>query len=491
MAEREVIATYKRYNETGGKVWDTIYFKTAAAAVGESNSRWFMKPVNTVNGNSFTQNGGITLYANDITIRKNQTPETYNYISEGQKITEALKALDKAAKDAKDSIPSGVLTTANYADTLSSVYQAKNDELDKLTNIAGTGYVMRTTLGYSVATAPMLADSIKATNTFVPKERTVNGKALSSNITLTGDDIKTTASGNNISQDIATIREMANGRVRSFVIDTPAQSETSCNSSFRVPKTNSSTSTSVVKITVTGAKPLEDIQGNLVDLSTLVVGDVIFTKTAGMKDWWYAGEAVDTTIQGANVKFYWFYQLDADSITVENTFNSSSQNAISGMGVKAAIGTLKAETKGGDKKYIQSISETNGIISAVEASMPTSLPASNTTNAYSETGTAPVSGTAVNQAISQNVKGSNSTSKGVKVAIGGTIKAPTVTVTVTGGSVAIGNTSVVDGGTVYNAITGVVTARATKVYYKLKSEGTPTSGMAAGDICIIEESVVS
>lgn len=488
MAEREVIATYKRYNETGGKVWDTIYFRTAAAAVGESNSRWFMKPVNTVNGNSFTQNGGITLYANDITIRKNQTPETYNYILEGQKITEALKALDKAAKDAKDSVPSGVLTTANYAAVLNSVYQAKNDELDKLTNIAGTGYVMRTTLGYSVATASMLADSIKATNAFVPKERTVNGKALSSNITLTGDDIKTTASGNNISQDIAAIREMANGRSRSFVIDTPAQSETSCNSSFRVPKTNSSTS--VVKVAVTGAKPLEDIQNNLVDLSTLVVGDVIFTKTAGMKDWWYAGEAVDTTIQGANVKFYWFYQLDADSITVENTFNSSSQNAISGMGVQAAINTLDVPSKGGDKKYIQSISEENGKISAVEALMPTKLPASNTVSTYSSTGTDPVNGTAVDKAISQTVA-SSGTSKGVKVAIGGTIKKPTITVTATGGECENGDTNFVDGGTVRMAIDEHVAARATKVFYNLKSQGTPTSGMVAGDICIIEESVVS
>lgn len=488
MAEREVIATYKRYNKEGGNVWDTIYFKTAAAAVGESNSRWFMKPVNTVNSKSFTQNGGIMLYAKDITIFENEKPATYNYISEGQTITEALKALDKAAKDAKDSIPSGVLTTANYAAVLNQVYQAKDDELDKLTNIAGTGYVMRTTLGYSVATPLMLADDIKATHAFVPKERTVNSKALSSDITLTGDDIKTTANGKNISQDIAAIREMANGRSRSFVIDTPTQSETSCNHLFRVKKTDSQSS---VKVAVTGAKPLDDIQNNSINLSTLVVGDVIFTKTAGMKDWWYAGEAVDTTIQDSNAKFYWFYQLDADSITVENTFDGTSQNAISGAGVQEAIKTLDVTAKGGSGKYIQSISETDGKISAVEAPMPTSLPASNTTNAYSSTGTAPVSGTAVNQAISQSIPGKNSANKGVKVAIGGTIKEPTVTVTVTGGSVASGNTNVVDGGTVYSAIDTTMKARATKVFYNLKSQGTPTSGMVAGDICIIEESVVS
>lgn len=487
MAEREVIATYKRYNETGGNVWDTIYFKTAAAAVGESNSRWFMKPVNTVNKIPFTQNGGITLYANDITIRKNQTPETYNYILEGQKITEALKALDKAAKDAKDSIPSGVLTTANYTETLNSVYQKKNAELDNLSIITGTGYVTRGPFGYSVATPQNLVDSIKTVGVFVPKERTVNGKALSSNITLTGEDIKTTANGKNISQDIAAIREMANGRSRSFVIDTPTQSETSCNHLFRVKKTDSQ---NFVKVAVTGAKPLENIQHNLVDLSTLVVGDVIFTKTAGMKDWWYAGEAVDTTIQGANIKFYWFYQFDADSITVENTFDGTSQNAISGMGVQAAIETLDVPSKGGDKKYIQSISEVDGKISAVEAEMPTSLPASNTVNTYSSTGTAPVSGKAVNQAISQTVTGSGK-SKGVTVAIGGTIQKPTITVTSTGGECENGDTNFVDGGTVRMAIDEHVAARATKVFYNLKSQGTPTSGMVAGDICIIEESVVS
>ncbi len=487
MAEREVIATYKRYNETGGNVWDTIYFKTAAAAVGESNSRWFMKPVNTVNGIPFTQNGGIMLYANNITIRKNEKPATYNYISEGQTIAEALKALDNAAKDAKDSIPSGVLTTANYADTLSSVYQAKNDELDKLTKIPGTGYVTKTSLGYATSTALMLVKDIKDTGAFVPKERTVNNKALSSDITLTGDDIKTTANGKNISQDIAAIREMANGRSRSFVIDTPEQSEISCNSSFRVKKTNSQ---NFVKVAVTGAKPLENIQHNLVDLSTLVVGDVIFTKTAGMKDWWYAGEAVDTTIQGANIKFYWFYQFDADSVTVENTFDDTSQNAISGMGVKAAINTLNVPSKGGDKKYIQSISEVDGKISAVEAEMPAKLPASNTTSTYSSTGTDPVNGTAVDKAISQTVI-SSGTSKGVKVAIGGTIKKPTITVTSTGGECENGDTNFVDGGTVRMAIDEHVAARATKVFYNLKSQGTPTSGMVAGDICIIEESVVS
>lgn len=470
---------YKRYNGTD---FDTIYFKTVADQVlnvsdGKEDGEWMGVLSNKyrINGqhwkapaNSTTSE--LTLNTNHI---KLSTITGANYIKTDQTITEALKALDKAAKDAKDSIPSGVLTTENYAAVLNSVYQVKNDELDKLTKITGTGYVTKSTLGYSTSTAIMLATDIKNTNTFVPKERTVNGKALSSNITLTGDDIKTTANGKNISQDIAAIREMANGRSRSFVIDTPTQSETSCNHLFRVKKTDFQSS---VKVTVTGAKPLDDIQGNNIDLSTLVVGDAIFTKTAGMKDWWYAGEAVDTTNQDSNAKFYWFYQLDADSITVENTFDGTSQNAISGAGVQEAIETLDVTAKGGSGKYIQSISETDGKISAVEAPMPTSLPASNTTNAYSSTGTAPVSGTAVNQAISQKIPNSSETNRGITVSLYGTIKVPTISIAAASGQCVADESRFVDGDTISKAII----ARATKIFYG----ATQPTDVVVGDIWI-------
>ena len=471
---------YKRYN---GADFDTIYFKTTADQVlnvsdGKENGEWMGVLSNkyTINGQKWKAPANST--TSELTLNtshiKLSTITGANYIKTDQSITDALKALDKAAKDAKDSIPSGVLTTANYAAVLNSVYQAKNIELDHLSNITGSGFVTRSTNGYSTSTALNVAEVIKATNTFVPKERTINNKALSSDITLTGEDIKTTASGNNISQDIAAIREMANGRSRSFVIDTPVQSEISCNSLFRVQKTNSSTS--FVKVVVTGAKPLEDIQHNLVDLSTLVVGDVIFTKTAGIKDWWYAGEAVDTTITDSNAKYYWFYQLDADSITVENIFDGTSQNAISGIGVQAAINTLEATAKGGAGKYIQSISESRGKISAVEASFPTSLPASNTTSDYSPTGTAPVNGKAVNQAISQKIPTSSEKNRGITVSLYGTIKTPTISIAAASGQCVADESRFVDGDTISKAIT----ARATKIFYG----ATQPTDMADGDIWI-------
>lgn len=107
MAETKT-ATYKRYN---GKDWDTIYFATSASQVGESSSRFFIKPgSNTVNGKQFTENGGITLYSTDIKLSSSDTTTVKDAIAQ-----------------AMSAIPTGVLTTANYATTLDSVYEKKSD----------------------------------------------------------------------------------------------------------------------------------------------------------------------------------------------------------------------------------------------------------------------------------------------------------------------------------------------------------------------------
>lgn len=64
-------ATYKVYNGTD---WDTIYFATSAAQVGESTTLKFLRPsVNTVNGKAFTTTAGITLYASDIKMASNNS----------------------------------------------------------------------------------------------------------------------------------------------------------------------------------------------------------------------------------------------------------------------------------------------------------------------------------------------------------------------------------------------------------------------------------
>lgn len=58
------IVTYKQLIDN---VFQTIYFRTSAEAVGETGTLKFLRPnVNTINDKSFSTTGGITLYGSDI-----------------------------------------------------------------------------------------------------------------------------------------------------------------------------------------------------------------------------------------------------------------------------------------------------------------------------------------------------------------------------------------------------------------------------------------
>lgn len=62
-------------------------------------------------------------------------------------------------------------------------------------------------------------------------------------------------------------------------------------------------------------------------------------------------------------------------INVVSTYSPDGTDAVNGQAVSAALQTLSVDSVGGQGKYIQSISESGGKITAVEANMPTSLPA--------------------------------------------------------------------------------------------------------------------
>lgn len=64
-----------------------------------------------------------------------------------------------------------------------------------------------------------------------------------------------------------------------------------------------------------------------------------------------------------------------ESAAVESTYSPEGENPVNGKAVSEALKTLDAESAGGEGKYIQSISETDGKINAVAADMPKSLPA--------------------------------------------------------------------------------------------------------------------
>lgn len=71
-------------------------------------------------------------------------------------------------------------------------------------------------------------------------------------------------------------------------------------------------------------------------------------------------------------------------------YSSTGTDPVNGVAVNKALQTLDVTSKGGAGKYIQAISETDGKISATEATMPTSLPANGGT-AQTISDTLPVS----------------------------------------------------------------------------------------------------
>lgn len=66
--------------------------------------------------------------------------------------------------------------------------------------------------------------------------------------------------------------------------------------------------------------------------------------------------------------------LPASNVT--SVYSPTGVDPVNGTAVSSALKTLDVDAKGGTGKYIQSISETDGKIVAVEADMPASLPAS-------------------------------------------------------------------------------------------------------------------
>ena len=92
-------ATYKIYNGTD---WDTVFFKTSVNQVGETSTLCFLRPsTHKVNGKSFyngTDHQGITLYATDIALSKNNSDTIgSNLIS----LWATVQEIDESLRDLK------------------------------------------------------------------------------------------------------------------------------------------------------------------------------------------------------------------------------------------------------------------------------------------------------------------------------------------------------------------------------------------------------
>ncbi len=467
-ADAIVKATYKRYNKDSGK-WDRIYFYTGADQVGETSSLWFLRSSNTVNGKSFTKAGGITLKGDDIPLGDdaNTISVTFNSLSfalnSNMGVTESFATTYNAMYNLKAEMN-------QLRKDIEAVDETQNDKINDLYNQIDDGTIITTgnmaeqiTKVGTVSSGTWQGSAIA--DAYIASASKWDGKQDK----LTFDTAPTANSSNPVTSGgiktaIDTVAAIAQGKTNTYVIDCSDTSVSgNSNASFKIAQTNEDTNA----ITITdGSAMVTTVNGKTVHMLELKIGDIILTREASIKDWYLGKTGTDG---------FTFYEIDSDKPDLTDYAKTSAVTSA----ISAAIGNLDSSKDAGSGKYLQSITITDGkITGGTVGTVPTSLPASNTTSDYSSTGTAPVNGTAVNKALSQTINDSTGSSNGVVVTINGTIQAPKMNVSVIAGSVASGNANVVTGGTVYSH----VAARATKIFYA--DSASSVTGMIDGDICI-------
>lgn len=192
---------------------------------------------------------------------------------------------------------------------------------------------------------------------------------------LTFDATPTTSSSNPVTssgvktyvdKQIETVTELAEGKTAAYVIDSTATG----NTLFNLAKTSTTDVVSSTNdITITG------VDGTTVEASKLNVGDVIFTKSADIKDWYYAGQVSSA---------YTFYQIDSDSPSLTNYVNTLSGTASSGVVTglsksgstltvtSTSLATSSPTASGNATAFIDTVSQAaNGKLTLTKKNIPT------------------------------------------------------------------------------------------------------------------------
>ena len=99
------------------------------------------------------------------------------------------------------------------------------------------------------------------------------------------------------------VRKIAEGKTDTYAVKAQGVDSTKyCNNKLNIAK--SELGTTSVRIDKQGITKLLDINKVEIDLSTLKIGDIVFTAEQTIKDWWFAGTTAD---------YYLFYGFDADT----------------------------------------------------------------------------------------------------------------------------------------------------------------------------------
>lgn len=292
---------YKIYN---GSSWQEYYFKTIASQVLETNQKQFVSGNIKVNGKSFAIASGQTYFSVTINggdIVSNATApsgHTLQYISANDTIASALGKLDKAAKDAYDNVPSGIVTTTNWIDSIATIYSLnstqkgyENTALSVLWELVNggdgvigwydTGFTKYTDLTSFVDLTGKLDNGI-----------TINSKTINNSnktITLYGHDLELSSTDNTkIDDAIYALQGALQGAVSGYSISTSGITPTTtyANNLFA-----NDTQTLTINFGQSGQPTkIKDTSGNDINLSSLKVGDDIFLEDSNYPDRWVSAK---------------------------------------------------------------------------------------------------------------------------------------------------------------------------------------------------------
>ena len=350
------ISTYKIHN---GTTWVEYYFRTSAAAVGVDTTNQFVTANTKVNnvGFTLTVESGVAkanLTLTGANIANGVTGQQHNYIVNGDEIRDSLIDLD-IGMGALKAVTDIALTTNNYSTTLDSVYQAKDADLTAIAGLSGTSGFLKKTAANTWSLD---------TNSYVVTSRTINGKALSSNVTLTGEDIATDTSGGSatIAADITALKAAAQGTVVTYAIETTSPSSDYANASFMTQNADLQ-----IQFGAVGQPTkIRTTDGSDVKLKDLKVGDAIYIKESthpGYPDRWVSAANIasvtfsilettevgwsaitnkPTTISGYSISDAKITTSGAaKTITLgSNTYTATSSNPTASWGSSVTVGTV-------------------------------------------------------------------------------------------------------------------------------------------------------
>lgn len=304
----DIKTKYRRFNGTD---FDTIYFKTVADQVlpvsdGKTNGEWKGVLSNRYRINGYhwvapASNSGysnITLFGDDIKWKASKTPATVLSI--------------KAKIEAMD------VTASGLDSRIAKIEGAYSDgDIITVANM-GTKITAVATIESGVWHGSAIED------TYIASAEKWNGYEEKKQNKLAFDNEPTANSANPVTSKgiktyvdnkINTVTAVAQGKTNTYVIDTSqtASSSQNINGRFNVVKTDDTQKTITI-IKLVSSQYITDVNGSVIELKDIKVGDIILTTGDGIKDWFLGTKTKPSAATPGSIsEEYVFYQIDSDT----------------------------------------------------------------------------------------------------------------------------------------------------------------------------------